>query len=123
VGSATSSIPTRSSRNLVFQFLVPTLTALVGALLIAIPYVAVTVERHQVDTLAERLLAEARVAAEALPWASGTALDAACARLGNDLGIRLTVIAPDGHVLGESTRSSESLENHADCPEIRATQL
>ncbi|HLY37969.1 MAG TPA: ATP-binding protein [Candidatus Binatia bacterium] len=98
----------------------PTLTALVGALLIAIPYVAVTVERHQVDTLAERLLAEARVAAEALPWTSGAALDAACARLGLDLGIRLTVIGPDGRVLGESTRSSESLENHADRPEIRA---
>jgi two-component system phosphate regulon sensor histidine kinase PhoR len=37
-----------------------------------------------------------------------------------NLGVRLTVIAPDGRVVGESTRSSESLENHADRPEIRA---
>jgi two-component system phosphate regulon sensor histidine kinase PhoR len=99
---------------------VPTLGALVGALLVAIPYVAVTVERHQIDTLAERLLAEARVAAETLPWTSGRVLDTACARLAEDLDVRLTVIAPDGRVLGESTRSSESLENHADRPEIRA---
>src|SRR5207253_1582352 len=37
-----------------------------------------------------------------------------------ELGVRLTVIAADGRVLGESTRSSESLENHADRPEVRA---
>jgi two-component system phosphate regulon sensor histidine kinase PhoR len=99
---------------------VPTLAALVGALLIAIPVVAVTVERHQVDTLAERLLAEARVVGEALPWQAGAVLDAACARMSDDLGVRITVIAPDGRVLGESTRSSESLENHAARPEIVA---
>ena len=116
--SATSSTPRRSRRSLVLQFLVPTLAALVGALLIAIPYVGVTVERHQIETLAERLLAEARVAGDALPWDEH--VDAACARLAADLGVRLTVIAADGRVLGESSRSSESLENHADRPEIRA---
>ncbi len=72
------------------------------------------------DTLGERLLAEARLAGQALPWTSGASLDADCARLGSELGVRLTVIGPGGHVLGESTRSSESLENHADRPEIRA---
>ena len=81
---------------------------------------ALTVERHQIETLGERLLAEARLAAEALPWTAGAPLDAACARLAADLGVRVTVIAADGRVLGESTRSSESLENHADRPEIRA---
>jgi two-component system phosphate regulon sensor histidine kinase PhoR len=91
----------------------------VGVLLVAVPYVAVTVERHQTDTLAERLLAEARIAADALPWSDGD-LDAACARLAADLGVRLTVIAPEGRVLGESTGASADLENHADRPEIRS---
>src|SRR5439155_723987 len=90
------------------------------ALVSAIPYVALTLERHQIETLGERLLAEARLAGEALPWTAGAELDAACARLAADLGVRLTVIAADGRVLGESTRSSESLENHADRPEFRA---
>jgi len=85
----------------------------------AIPYVAVTVERHQIETLGERLLAEARLAGEALPWTAGAPLDAACTQLAADLGVRLTVIAADGRVLGESTRSSESLENHADRPEVK----
>src|SRR5439155_19942983 len=81
---------------------------------------AVRVERHQIEPLGERLLAEARLAGEALPWTSGAPLDAACAQLAADLGVRLTVIAADGRVLGESTRSSESLENHGDRPEVRA---
>jgi len=85
----------------------------------AIPYLAVTLAQHQIGTLAERLEAEARVAGEALPWEQGAAVDAGCARLAADLGTRLTLIAPDGHVLGESTRPSESLENHANRPEIR----
>src|SRR5437773_885913 len=118
--SATSSAPTRSSRRLVLQFVLPTLAALAAALVSAIPYVAFTLERHQIETLGERLLAEARLAGEALPWTAGAELDAACARLAADLGVRLTVIAADGRVLGEATRSSESLENHADRPEVRA---
>jgi len=118
--SGTSSIPTRWSHRLVLQFLLPTLAALVGVLATAVPYVVFTLEAHQVDTLAERLQAEARVAADALPWDEGAALDAACRRIAADLFVRLTVIAPDGRVLGESTRSSESLENHANRPEIQA---
>src|SRR5213594_1108557 len=117
--SATSSTPTRSSRRLVLQFVLPTLAALGAALATAIPYVALTVERHQIETLGERLLAEARVAGEALPWTAGAPLDVACAQLAADLGVRLTVIGADGRVLGESTRASESLENHADRPEVR----
>jgi len=116
VVSATSSTRTRWNRRLALQFLAPTLVALLGALLTAVPYFAWTVERHQVETLAERLFAEARLAGEALPWSSGEALDAACARLGADLGTRITVIAPDGRVLGESTRPSSELENHATDP-------
>jgi two-component system phosphate regulon sensor histidine kinase PhoR len=117
--SATNSTPTRSSPRLVLQFLAPTLAALLGLLAIVVPYVSLMVRRHQISTLGERLLAEARAASEALPWTHGAELDAGCKRLADDLGARITVIAPDGKVLGESTRSSESLENHSDRPEIR----
>ena len=75
-----------------------------GVVATAVPYVVLVLESHQVDTLAERLLAEARVAGDALPWDQGAALDATCRRLGTDLVVRLTVIAPDGQVLGESSR-------------------
>ena len=96
------------------------MVALLGALSAAVPYLAVTLERHEIETLGERLLAEARGAGKTLPWTMGGPLDAACARLAGDLGVRLTVIAEDGQVLGESTQSSASLENHADRPEVQA---
>jgi two-component system phosphate regulon sensor histidine kinase PhoR len=83
------------------------------------PYVVVTLQRHEIETLAGRLAAEARLAGDGLPWAGEDPLDAACRRMANDLDIRVTVIAPDGRVVGESTRSSESLENHADRPEVQ----
>jgi two-component system phosphate regulon sensor histidine kinase PhoR len=83
------------------------------------PYLAVTLERAQVDALAERLFVEARVAADLLPWDSGSALDAACARLAADLGARITVIGEDGRVLGESARPSVRLGSYADRLEVR----
>ncbi len=117
--SGTSSTPTRWSRRLVLRFLAPTLAALTGALAVALPVVGVMLERHQVDTLAERLGSEARAVGEALPWASGPELDAASARLAADLGVRITVIARDGKVLGESSGPSSALENHRDRPEVQ----
>lgn len=86
----------------------------------AIPYVALTLRRHETETIAERLRAEARITADALPWGTGPALDEACRRVGADLGARLTVIGRDGRVLCESTRPPEELENHAGRPEIRS---
>src|SRR5262245_66668135 len=86
----TSSYPRRWSHRLVLQFLMPTLAALAGVLVLAVPYIGVTVEQHQVETLAERLLAEAREAGEALPWIAGVGLDEACARLATTLDARVT---------------------------------
>jgi two-component system phosphate regulon sensor histidine kinase PhoR len=83
------------------------------------PYIVTTLKRHEVETLAERLLAEARAAGEALPWTEGPPLDAICARLADELGVRLTVIDPGGRVLGESTRPSATLDNHADRVEVQ----
>jgi two-component system phosphate regulon sensor histidine kinase PhoR len=87
-------------------------------LLVAAPFLSVILGRHQVDTLAERLLAEARLVGDRLPWASGPGLDAECARLARELGVRITVIEPDGRVVGESAQPGATLENHADRPEV-----
>jgi two-component system, OmpR family, phosphate regulon sensor histidine kinase PhoR len=88
-------------------------------LLATLPFVALVLERGQTNTLAERLLGEARVAGSTLPWTAGAALDGLCARVADELGVRLTVIASDGRVLGESGRPSATMENHAERPEVR----
>ena len=55
-----------------------------------------------------------------LPWSRGPELDAAAAALGARLQARVTIIAPDGVVLGESERPSATLANHSDRPEVQA---
>ena len=89
-------------------------------LVTAVPWVAALLDRHEIDRLSERLRAEAEQVAHGLPWAEGDVLDRACTHLANLLRVRITVIGPDGRVLGESTRSAESLDNHADRPEVQA---
>jgi len=113
---AVASHPAR----LTLRFLLPVLAAIVGSLLTAVPWLVVTLERDQVTTLVTRLEGDAHVAAAVLPWTRGTALDRACAELAGRLDARITVVAPDGVVLGESSQPSEKLVNHADRPEIQA---
>ena len=48
----------------------------------------------------------------------GSALDASCRQLARQLATRITVIAIDGRVLGDSTEPSSSMENHASRPEV-----
>lgn len=118
--SATSSIPTRWTRRLVVQFLAPTLAALLAVLVATASYVSTMLQQHQVTVMTERLLAEAREATDVLPWSDGVELDRAAARVAANLDARVTVIAADGRVLGESSEPSAGLENHAGRPEVQA---
>jgi two-component system phosphate regulon sensor histidine kinase PhoR len=77
--------------------------------------------RRAVD---ERLLAEARLAAEAVRpvLQSGSGRDALAPlvrRLSEASGARITVIEPNGTVLGDSARDPRQLDNHANRPEVR----
>ena len=60
-----------------------------------------------------------RILARVLPWQeSPGSLDAACRALANELGVRITVIAPDGTVIGDSDEAATDLENHGSRPEV-----
>jgi len=45
-------------------------------------------------------------------------VDSLCKKLGRDIGIRITVVLPSGRVIGDSEKSPDSMENHANRPEI-----
>lgn len=51
--------------------------------------------------------------------ASQEDLDAICKKLSHEIELRLTMIAPDGTVLGDSMDTPERMENHLDRPEIQ----
>ena len=108
------------TRGLTWKVLLPAVAAIAGSLLIAVPWLVWTLERDQIATLTGRLAGEAHEAGATLPWTAGAELDRASAALAERLNARITVIAPDGSVLGESTPHAAPLDSHADRPEVRA---
>jgi hypothetical protein len=93
------------TRGLTWKVLLPAVAAIAGSLLAAVPWLVWTLERDQIATLASRLAGAAREAGTVLPWTAGPDLDRASAALAARLNARVTVITPDGTVLGESTRT------------------
>ena len=76
--------------------------------------------RHfYIRSLSTRMEQEAHLLARMVPFdRSGAALDSLCRQLSGELGARITIIAPDGRVLGDSAEVSEHMENHGTRPEI-----
>jgi two-component system phosphate regulon sensor histidine kinase PhoR len=82
-------------------------------------YSETIVKDFYVSSLSKKMQQEAVLAARLLPTLdAGETLDELCRELGEDLGTRITVIAPDGKVLGDSDESSLEMENHATRPEV-----
>lgn len=72
-----------------------------------------------IESLSTRMEQEAHLLARVVPFgAAGVALDNICRQLSGELGSRITVIAVDGRVLGDSAEVSETMENHANRPEV-----
>ncbi|MBI2963445.1 MAG: PAS domain-containing protein [Deltaproteobacteria bacterium] len=106
-------------RRLSVQLLLPILAVVTAVVLVAAFYWSRAFQRLYVQSLTERLEREARLAADALPWgASGADLDRLCAVHAREIGGRVTVVADDGRVVGESEEPSTSLENHGSRPEV-----
>jgi two-component system phosphate regulon sensor histidine kinase PhoR len=94
-------------------------------LLVATVLVSLSVRRAIEDEIERALVAQARLAAETLAHRAATSsagLDADADALGKLAGLRVTFVAPDGTVLGDTDLDAEQLktvENHATRPEIQ----
>jgi len=75
----------------------------------------------QIDNLRFHLEEEARITAEAsLPLLiQGNNADILAKKLGQEIEGRVTIIAPDGKVLGDSQEDPATMENHATRPEVK----
>jgi two-component system phosphate regulon sensor histidine kinase PhoR len=83
------------------------------------------------ETVRQRLAEEARIAGELLkplleePTVIGTdpnGIDLFLLELGLKTSARITLVAPDGTVLGDSDEDREAMDNHLMRPEIQATR-
>ena len=73
------------------------------------------------STVGKTMEQRARLLARVIPKsADGSNLDLICKELAQELDIRITLIAPDGKVLGDSDEPSASMENHGTRPEVTA---
>jgi two-component system phosphate regulon sensor histidine kinase PhoR len=111
----------RWSRSLLVRLLAPYLIALFAVAASLYAYSDAVVERFYLGTLADGVLREAHLVGALLPWDErGAVLDRRCATLAAEVGARITVIAADGIVIGDSDAPSATLENHRERPEVRA---
>jgi two-component system phosphate regulon sensor histidine kinase PhoR len=83
-----------------------------------------SVRNTQLDNLANQLENEARIVSEvSLPYLSDAAdensIDAIVKTLGVQIDERITVIATDGTVLGDSDEDPSIMENHSTRPEVK----
>ena len=98
-----------------------TLLVAIATVAAAAPLVA---QRYATDDLAERLRGDAAIVADlardAFVRRDTGELDALARRAASAAGIRITLIAVDGEVLGESDEDRRQMEDHAGRPEIAA---
>jgi two-component system phosphate regulon sensor histidine kinase PhoR len=85
-------------------------------------YLTSSVGNSQLDNLRFQLEQEAKITAEAaLPslLGEGDSPDALAKKLGKEIDTRITIIATNGTVLGDSDENPATMENHATRPEIK----
>ena len=105
-----------------------TQVGLVVAVLMALGvYLAVAGRQLYVDRLAEQLAAQAQMAgsAVALPLEAGggvATIDPLVKRLGDRTDSRVTIVAADGAVLGDSVADPRTMDNHGARPEVIAAR-
>jgi two-component system, OmpR family, phosphate regulon sensor histidine kinase PhoR len=94
--------------------------AVIAILFASLYYASNTTLRDSyIESLSARMEQEARLLGRVFPFdVEGLTLDNLCRELAGDLGSRITVIAQDGTVLGDSSEASVKMENHAGRPEV-----
>ncbi|MBI3399792.1 MAG: PAS domain-containing protein [Acidobacteria bacterium] len=115
--------PGRSTFQLKFFF--AAISAAVLALAVAGVLFATSMRRQMDQRIEATLVVEARLAADLLAAATTQttvpALDAEADRIGELIGARVTLIAPDGTVVGDSFETLDdvaAMENHGRRPEV-----
>ena len=117
--------PRRSRATFQTKFFFAALSAAIIALIVAGLLFATTMRKQMDQRIEDTLVAEARLAADLLArdrtLATLSELDGEADRIGELIAARVTFIAADGHVVGDSAETLDgvrAMENHADRPEV-----
>jgi two-component system, OmpR family, phosphate regulon sensor histidine kinase PhoR len=107
------------------KLFIAALSSALIALVVAGVFFSMTIRRQLDERIERTLVAEARLAANLLSrgseFASPREMDDEADRIGELLDARVTFIAPDGRVVGDSSEPFDSvltMENHGERPEV-----
>lgn len=106
-------------RNIFTRIFILYAIIIVLAAIILEVYITAAVRGNYIATHEASLLIQASLISEELPFTSPARLDDLCRHFKDVTGARVTIIAPDGTVRGDSDKHSSLLDNHADRPEIK----
>jgi len=111
-------------RGIQWRITIPFIVLILVIMGILGAYLVNSTRDNQIDALHSQLKNEAMITAEAsLPGFLGqeqqAVLDTLAKTLGENIDTRITIIALDGTVLGDSEEDPASMENHAARPEIQ----
>jgi two-component system, OmpR family, phosphate regulon sensor histidine kinase PhoR len=86
-------------------------------------YITNAVRTSHIDDLKQHLLAQATLISNDISFKSPSSFDSLCRRFKEQTGFRVTVIALNGRVLGDSDTDSQLMENHLGRPEVQQAIL
>ncbi|MGA2679407.1 MAG: ATP-binding protein [Sedimentisphaerales bacterium] len=112
-----------AKRRLLWQLYLPYLIITILALVLLSWYASYSFRWFYYDEIAQNLESRIQLAGRqilpAVNQKNFDEVDQLCKLLGQTAGIRLTMILPDGRVVGDSDQQPANMENHADRPEFR----
>ncbi len=111
-----------AKRNLLWTFTPPLFVILLVAIVLVTGFAGRAMRLYFIERSTEELERQGKVLeAQFAPLMAKNdfpGVQAACQSLGRISGSRLTIILPDGKVVGDSGSRPETMENHADRPEV-----
>lgn len=85
--------------------------------------ITTTIREHYIAGLKQSLVVQASLISDRVSFGAPRDIDALCKEARGKTGARVTVIALDGRVIGDSDVRAQSMENHAGRPEVRQAAL
>lgn len=105
------------------RVLIITAAALFLAIAASELYITKAVRNSTLNNLKKNLVVQISLISHNISFTSPHPLDRSCVQFKKLTGARVTIIASDGKVLGDSDADSSVMENHANRPEIQAAAL
>jgi len=96
---------------------------MLAAIIVTEVFITDAVRSSHINDLRDHLLSQATLVSNDISFKVQPSLDHLCKQFKEQTGFRVTIIALDGRVLGDSDAESSRMDNHANRPEVQQSLL